>query len=211
MSKPRLLDLFCCAGGAGMGYHMARFEVVGVDINPQPHYPFEFHQGDALEFAAVHGHEFDFIHASPPCQFASRLGGAHRAKHANLIPATRELFRSLDKPYIIENVEDARSHLINPVMLCGSMFGLEVWRHRYFENNIGLFLSPAGCTHSNIPVLISGSPRRNGNRKEPSTQQRRDAMQTQWMSRLEMDQAIPPAFTEWLGLQAIQHLKGFAA
>jgi DNA (cytosine-5)-methyltransferase 1 len=208
----RLLDLFCGAGGAAYGYKQAGFRVIGVDIKNQPNYIGDaFIQGDALEIMMKIGHEFDFIHASPPCQFAARLGVGHRGKHKNLIPQTRETILSLDKPYIIENVEDARAWLHSPIMLCGSMFGLGVWRHRYFEFSPGYLLSPATCNHSNIPVLISGSPRRGGSRKEPSTQERRDAMQTQWMSRLEMDQAIPPAYTEWLGKKAIMYLKERAA
>lgn len=134
MSKPILLDTFCKAGGAGMGYHLAGFEVVGVDIEPQKHYPFEFHKADALEFIAQHGHEFDVIHASPPCQFGSEATPmAARANHENLIPATREALKHAGRPYVIENVENVRVWLKNPVMLCGSMFNLPVWRHRYFE------------------------------------------------------------------------------
>lgn len=178
-----------------MGYHLAGYEVVGVDIRPQPHYPFTFIQEDALTFPLV---GFDLIHASPPCQFASVLTAQHRSKHPNLIPAIRERLQAEGRPYVIENVAGARAHLHNPVMLCGSMFGLDVWRHRYFETSFPLF-APACCNHSNVPVLVSGSPRRNGDRTEPTTQARRDAMGIQWMTRTELDQAIPPAYTRWIG------------
>jgi DNA (cytosine-5)-methyltransferase 1 len=140
-----------------MGLHRAGFEVVGVDVAPQARYPFTFRQGDALTFP-LDG--YDLIWASPPCQFASVLTPmAHRAKHPNLIPAIRGRLRAAGVPYIIENVAGARAHLVNPTMLCGSMFGLQVWRHRFFETSFPVF-APASCNHSNIPVLVSGSPRR---------------------------------------------------
>jgi DNA (cytosine-5)-methyltransferase 1 len=192
-----------------MGLHRAGFEVVGVDIRPQPRYPFEFHQGDALTFP-LEG--YDLIWASPPCQFASVLTPVgYHGRHPNLIPAIRGRLRAAGVPYIIENVAGARAHLVNPVMLCGSMFGLQVWRHRFFETSFSLF-APASCNHSNIPVLVSGSPRRrNGagvmDRTEPSTQQRRDAMDIQWMSRTELDEAIPPAYSQFLGKQVTEQLR----
>jgi DNA (cytosine-5)-methyltransferase 1 len=207
MKQFRLLDLFCGAGGAAMGYHLAGFEVVGVDIKPQKNYPFEFRQGDALDFAIHFGYQFDFIHASPPCLFASKLGGIHRAKHLNLIPATQKLLGELDKPYIIENVEDARGWLTGPIMLCGTMFGLNIYRHRYFETSLGLFQSPATCGHLPGPVLISGTTWRNGKRYEFPVKERREAIGCAWMTDKEVDQAIPPVFTHWLGLKAIEHLQ----
>ena len=121
----RCLDLFCCEGGAGMGYHLAGMEVTGVDIAKQPRYPFAFAQADALEFLREFGDEFDFIHASPPCQGYSHLTpAANRGDHAKLIPAVRELLEASGKPWVIENVQGARRELRDPVMLCGSMFGL---------------------------------------------------------------------------------------
>lgn len=127
--RPKLLDLFCCAGGAGMGYHRAGFDVTGVDIAPQPNYPFDFHQADALEFLAAHGHEFDAVHASPPCQaystgVVSRSSKWNHTKgkdEAALIGATHDLMSSLDVPWVIENVMGARSHMPEPwFVLCGS-------------------------------------------------------------------------------------------
>ena len=139
--KPRLLDLFCGAGGAAMGYHRAGFEVVGVDINPQPHYPFEFIQGDAVEVALDAWRLFDAIHASPPCQAyswsAKRWAEVERAE---LVAPTRSLLADIGRPYVIENVVGAP--LIDPITLCGEMFGLEVIRHRLFESNQWLMSMP---------------------------------------------------------------------
>jgi DNA (cytosine-5)-methyltransferase 1 len=140
MKRPLLLDLFCKAGGAGMGYHRAGFDVVGVDIEPQPRYPFRFVQADALEFLAAHGREFDAIHASPPCQKYCAL--RHLAKtedYPDLIPETRELLEATGRPWVIENTPGAP--LRSPLILCGTMFrlrtncGAELRRHRLFESN----------------------------------------------------------------------------
>jgi DNA (cytosine-5)-methyltransferase 1 len=158
--KPRLLDLFCGAGGAAMGYHRAGFEVVGVDINPQPNYPFQFFLGDALEFVARDIREgfidqefvgFDAIHASPPCQAYSsvtRVSGKP-LDHPDLIGPTRDLLEATGLPYVIENVEGARRELRDPILICGSMFDppLDVRRHRYFESNWGLRDPMWPCRH----------------------------------------------------------------
>jgi DNA (cytosine-5)-methyltransferase 1 len=203
----KLLDLYCGAGGAGMGYHRAGFDVVGVDIKPQPRYPFEFHQGDALEYCAEHWQEFDAIHASPPCQFGSWLTPTeNKPSHKNWIPDTRKMLQFTTLPYVIENVAGVRFHLVNPLMLCGSMFGLKLWRHRYFEVVPTIAFMTPPCDHSFAPVLISGSPRRNGCRKEPNAKQRREAMDTSWMTIAEMDEAIPPAYTEFIGKQLMEYL-----
>jgi DNA (cytosine-5)-methyltransferase 1 len=205
--KPLLLDTYCKAGGAGYGFSLAGFDVVGVDKEPQPNYPFKFYQGDAVEFIAKFGCDFDHIHSSPPCQFASVLTPMeHRSKHKNWIPETREALIATGKLYDIENVENARRYLINPIMLCGSMFGLGVWRHRYFELHPSISLLTPTCNHGNIPVLISGTRRRNNDRFEFTAQQCRDASGLFWMTRKEMDEAIPPAYTHWLGSQVITRL-----
>src|SRR4030042_2837765 len=152
-NKPRLLDLFCGAGGAAMGYHRAGFEVVGVDIKPQPHYPFEFHQADALTFPLD---EFDAYHASPPCQAFTKYKNLRKdlpSRYPNLIPSTRRRLTDTDKPFVIENVEG--SPLINPIVLCGSMFGLDVRRHRLFE--CGKFtVQPLVCHHNWEPHRFPG-------------------------------------------------------
>jgi DNA (cytosine-5)-methyltransferase 1 len=204
----KVLDLFCGAGGASLGLHRAGFEVTGVDIRPQPRYPFRFVQADALTYP-LDG--YDLIWASPPCQFASVLTAQHRNKHPNLIPAMRGRLQAAGVSYIIENVAGARSWLHNPLMLCGSMFGLGVWRHRYFEAPSLPLLLTRACNHSDVPVLVSGSPRRKNaagvmDRSEPTTQARREAMGIDWMRREELDEAIPPAYSEFLGRQVLEQL-----
>jgi DNA (cytosine-5)-methyltransferase 1 len=227
MGKPTLLDTFCKAGGAGMGYHLAGFEVIGVDIEPQPHYPFEFVQADALEFIAQHGHKFDVIHASPPCQFGSEATPmAARANHENLIPVTREVLKQAGRPYVIENVEAVRRWLVNPLMICGSMLSLPVWRHRYFEIWPYFFMSPASCNHSRkpitvhsgshtrrtwIPVLCTGGgdgvrASRKTHRPRESVEVVRWAMEIDWMTQNELSNAIPPRYTKWLGERLIAEL-----
>jgi len=202
----RLLDLFCGAGGAGMGYHLAGFEVIGVDINPQPHYPFEFHQADALEFVSEHGAEFDVIHASPPCQAYSHCTPVgYRANHPDLIAAVRSLLEDSGKPFVIENVAGARYLLMEPVLLCGTMFALPLWRHRYFEvwPRLPLFIR-LQCQHIKPPVLVTGTTRRlSRGRIEYTAAEKRSAMQIDWMTMRELDEAIPPAYTQWLGTQII--------
>ena len=147
----RLLDLFCAAGGGAMGYHKAGFsEIVGVDFGPQPHYPFNFVKSEALAYLANHGHEFDAVHASPPCQWISKaVKRKNRVNVVNQIPATREALIASGLPYIIENVPAACNHLISPVTLCGSAFGLPVRRHRLFESNVWLW--GVQCSHKEYP------------------------------------------------------------
>lgn len=148
----RLVDLFCKAGGSSKGYADAGFEVWGVDIEPQPHFPFpeRFIQADALEWVREHGREFDVITASPPCQFASQIT-PDKSKYPNLIPATRVALVTSGKPYVIENVTGARRHLRAPVMVCGMPLGLKVYRHRWFESNILLFGVPHYPHRDNTP------------------------------------------------------------
>src|SRR3972149_4281602 len=200
----KLLDLFCGAGGAGMGYHLAGFDVVGVDINPQPNYPFEFVQGDALEYLLLHGRRFDVIHASPPCQaYSEATPIEQRASHPDLIDPVRNALLETGKPYIIENVENARGKLRNPMMLCGTMFGLKVWRHRYFEICPILAMSPATCQHIGRPVVINpGSNARRGRndqRRRHHIVEYREAMQISWMTSTEIIEAIPPIYTKYIG------------
>ncbi len=207
--KPRLLDLFCGAGGAAVGYHRAGFEVVGVDIKPQPHYPFEFHQDDAMTFP-LDG--FDAIHASPPCQrfsdLAKRNGNA--SEWPDLIDPIRRRLVATGLPYVIENVDGAP--LLDPIVLCGTMFpGLRVLRHRLFESNIHLE-APA---HGKHPLVFTHDRRKahygrldedtafvqvtgGGN---ASVANKRAAMGIDWMIGHELNEAIPPAYTELIGLQ----------
>lgn len=164
VGRPKILDLFCGAGGAGMGYSQAGFDVIGVDIEPQPRYPFEFHQGDALAFLSKHGRSFDAIHASPPCQgysIATAGNAAARAKYPRLIEATRDLMQDAGKPWVIENVAQARKQMVDPILLCGRMFGLGAAdrdgeplvldRHRLFETSIPI-AAPEHGKHSKVQV-----------------------------------------------------------
>ena len=201
----RLLDLFCCGGGAGMGYSQAGWDVTGVDIKPQPRYPFAFVQADALEYLAAHGWEYDAIHASPPCQGYSHLTPAkNRGDHAKLIPALRSLLIEVGKPYIIENVAGARMELREPVMLCGSMFGLRTRRHRFFETSWPV-RAPRECDHSEMPLLVttaskaSRAKRHALGMKPKSVANAPEAYGIDWMGFAELKEAIPPAYTKYLG------------
>lgn len=203
----RLLDLFCGAGGCAVGYYRAGFhDITGIDINPQPRYPYHFIQADALEYLAEHGHEYDFIHASPPCQFYSNMTPtAYKANHADLIDQTRQALEATGKPYAIENVAGARQRLVNPIMLCGTMFGLNVWRHRYFEIWPEQFFLLPPCQHVGNPVLITGVTRLAGKKRvENSADECRAASGLDWMTRKEMDEAIPPAYTQYIGEQLMR-------
>lgn len=159
---PRLLDLFCAEGGAGVGYVRAGWDVTGVELdkNRAKRYPFDVVIGDALEYVKNHGHEYDAIHASPPCQAYTRGNAVRRytqTKWPRLIEPVRELLVASGKPYVIENVKDAGYALIDPVWLCGCMFGLgtvdddgiyiHVQRGRFFESNVPL-TAPRACDHS---------------------------------------------------------------
>jgi len=195
-----------------MGYHRAGFgEIVGVDHLPQIRYPFEFVQADALEFVAEHGTEFDVIHASPPCQrFSVATPNGYKENHPDLIKPTRQALASLGKPYVIENVTGARRHLKTPVMLCGSMFGLKVYRHRWFEIWPRILLLTPPCRHDFTPVYVTGSTGRAGcgfPRKDASIADKRKAIGIDWMTINEIDQAIPPVYTEWIGKQLLKILE----
>jgi DNA (cytosine-5)-methyltransferase 1 len=214
MKSLKVLDLCCGAGGASEGYYRAGFDVVGVDHVKQPHYKFKFILADALPYLINNWlrieAEFDLITGGPPCQKYSDLTpDAYKAGHSDMLEHVLAFLRTKNKPYIIENVSGARRHMINPVMLCGSMFGLPIWRHRYFENNLGIFQSPAGCAHYPDPVIITGMTKklRNGKRPQNTAEEKRAAMGIDWMTEKEVTQAIPPVFTHWLGLKAIEHLQ----
>jgi DNA (cytosine-5)-methyltransferase 1 len=213
--RPRLLDLFCCAGGAAVGYHRAGFEVVGVDSKPQPNYPFEFVLSDALALDPSFIASFDAIHASPPCQSYSDLAKRNRNGHMHprLIEPTRELLEQSGLPYIIENVEGAP--LLNPVVLCGTMFpGLRVLRHRLFEANFALLVPP----HGKHPKVHTFDKRKSHYGKTNdmidfvqvtgggncSIAAAKDAMGIDWMTKGELNEAIPPAYTQFLGRQLME-------
>jgi len=221
MTRPRLLDLFCGAGGAGMGYCRAGFDVVGVDIAPQPDYPFEFHQADAMTFP-LDG--FDVIHASPPCQAFTTLRVMHNARsHADLLTPVREHLREWGGLYVIENVPG--SPMQGAIQLCGTSFNLglnvydgwrELRRHRWFESNTFLFGAP--CKHEGATVGIYGDHARDRRRKPgvhacidfPDVDRiniGRTAMGMPWVTVWRgLSQAIPPAYTEYIGAQLLQAL-----
>ena len=210
MNKLKLLDLFCCGGGAGMGYHQAGFEVTGVDINPQPKYPFDFVQGDAIEYLINNHHKYDAIHASPPCQNNTKATMVHKANgkvYECFIERVREQLVKIGKPFIIENTMDAP--LIKPVVLCGSMFGLKTYRHRLFESNINLTV-PAHPKHVAKNTKMGRKPVDGefiqvvGHFSGVPFAQK--AMGIDWLGQKELAQAIPPAYTEYLGVQILNAL-----
>ena len=193
----RLLDLFCGAGGAAMGYSQAGFtEIVGVDIVPQPNYPFTFVQGDALHPPVELG-GFDLIHASPPCKAFTKTGWAYRFDyhndHLDLLTPTRELLADADRPYTIENVPGAPMRV--DVLLCGSQFALGVRRHRWFEMADPIFQLMTPCDHSTRVVSPHGNP----NALKGSGRQWAEAMGIDWMTTPELAQAVPPAYTKFIG------------
>jgi DNA (cytosine-5)-methyltransferase 1 len=226
--KPRLLDLFCGAGGAAMGYHRAGFEVVGVDIEPQKNYPFEFHQADAMTFP-LDG--FDAIHASPPCQGYSvmrHLPWNRDREYPMLIADVRRMLVASGTPFVIENVEGARRHM-DGGWLCGTMFSLPFYRHRIFETNF-FWLQPGHPRHEwriRGGHTLAGRARQVGFTERYTKAGRpafgfdkvgsaighgagavlaREAMGIEWMTRDESTQAIPPQFTEYIGKQLLAAL-----
>lgn len=211
----RALDLFCCAGGASMGLYRAGFEVVGVDLRPQPRYPFAFIQADALD---IKFGGFDFIWASPPCQaytdLAARNGSADN--HPRLVEPIRQKLQESGLLYVIENVEGAP--LVDPVTLCGTMFpGLRVLRHRLFEANFHIPAPP----HGKHPLVHTLDKRKSHYGKTDamrdfvqvtgggncSVAAARDAMGIDWMTKAEINEAIPPAYAEHIGRAARWHLE----
>lgn len=224
----RILDLFCCEGGAALGYASAGFEVVGVDLNPRfrKRYPFEFHSGDALGFVKEHGAEFDAIHASPPCQAYSITKNTHSKHHPELIEPAREALQASGKPYIIENVVGAP--LIDPVLLCWGMFfdagsvidedgvPLRMERHRLFETNWGL-QQPCHPAHDRS-VWVGGSYGGTSRTKYaakfirkggyvPSKVVQEKLLGIHHMTLHGLHQSIPPAYTEYVGSRLINYLE----
>jgi DNA (cytosine-5)-methyltransferase 1 len=228
--RPRLLDLFCGAGGAAMGYHRAGFDVVGVDIEPQPNYPFDFVQADALDVPrwraliamATGDAKFDAIHASPPCQaFTAYQRTGNVADYPDLVEATRSGLNLIGLPYVIENVEGAP--LEEPTLICGTMFDppMEIQRHRLFETNWPLQPPMWPCRHK-----LNGRDRYPGGRSKGRTGSSRglvratieigswdiplpvqqEAMGIDWMTLEELSEAIPPAYCEFIGTQLLRQV-----
>ena len=207
----KALDLFCCEGGASMGLHQAGFEVTGVDIAPQPKYPFEFVNADAMIFP-LDG--FDFIWASPPCQGYSYLTPAHaKGNYKKLIPMLRERLIASGIPYCIENVRGAKAELENPVMLCGSMFGIRTQRHRYFETSFPV-KQPKKCDHTEIPLLVTTASKASRDKRfklgmKPKTVDNAPAAYgISWMSFSGLKEAIPPAYSKYIAESLINQIEG---
>jgi DNA (cytosine-5)-methyltransferase 1 len=215
MRKPRLLDLFCCAGGAGKGYRDAGFEVVGIDVTPQPNYPYEFHQADAMEILrdSAFLDTFNVIHASPPCQMYSAALKHLSAPQPMLIDPVRDALQG--RTYVIENVigsplphqTDLFGH--HGVMICGTGFGMRIYRHRLFEASISL--SAPACNHARPAMNPHNSAAREAmweefGRDNPIELHWRREMGVDWMNRQEAREAIPPVYTRHIGQQLIAHL-----
>lgn len=223
-----LLDLFCGAGGAGEGYRRVGFDVIGVDHVAQPRYPSTFYREDAMRVldhlvrcwsgkgeAWALGHRIDLIHASPPCQASSRLSALHDIDWPELIPPTREALMAIGVPWVIENVDTAAlsSHPQldgrGGVLLCGSMFGLGaeggyLRRHRKFE--MSFQVAQPACRHRGPAVGVYGHGGVTGRHRMLYRPEAEQAMQIDWMNHRELTQAIPPAYTEHIGREALTHL-----
>jgi DNA (cytosine-5)-methyltransferase 1 len=209
-----VLDLCCCSGGASMGYYLAGFDVLGVDIAPRPNYPFPFVQGDAIEYVRQHGHRFSLLHASWPCQHRAAITkgtNAHlRETYPDLLPEGRAAMLTTGRPYVIETTE-ARPD----VVLCGTQFGLPILRHRRFE------------VHGWMPMAIPHTPHRGRVRGwrhgeyfegdylavygkgggKATVPEMQAALGIDWTDvHEELTEAIPPAYTLFLGEQAAQQI-----
>lgn len=208
-----------------MGYHRAGFDVVGVDVKPQPRYPFMFVQSDALEFLKRNGRFFDAIHASPPCQAYSQMQNIHNAQHPELVGPVREALKASGKPYVIENVVGAPLHC--PIVLCGTMFDLTATdfdgatlflrRHRLFESNRWLTVPIAcRCVDFKAKGWLSAGVYGGGSTGRfrvtrgayvPAKRQRTELIDAPWMSLHGLSQSIPPAYTEWVGRQILTSME----
>lgn len=207
MAKLRALDGCCKQGGAGWGLHLAGFEVLGVDREPQPHYPLAFRLAEIVAFICEHGHEFDLLWVSPPCQAASGTQRIQGNQHVDIIPQVREALVATDRPYVIENVVGAE--LVDPIMLCGAMFGLRTYRHRLFESNVPL-IAPVHPGHA-APTTKMGRPVRDGEFMHVvgnfhGASLGREVMGMPWATRDGLREAIPPAYSRWIGQRIVAAL-----
>lgn len=195
-----------------MGYRNAGFEVVGVDIAPQPRYPLKFVQADAIEFIYAHGKEFDFIHASPPCQFYSKTQRIMQNDHPDLLGPTREALEEIGVPWVIENVMGAEPYMRNPVLLCGAYFGLNTYRHRLFETGGWELPEPPHPKHVRKQTKM-------GRRRQPGemgvyvgnfigVEGAKEDMGVPWMTRNGIRECIPPVYAEYVGRKFLEQLGG---
>lgn len=207
-----LLDLFCCEGGAGEGYRRAGFDIVGVDIAPREANPHRVIEGDALEYLEAHGSDYDFIHASPPCQGYTTMNNRRGKENTpRLIGKTRKMLERIGKPWVIENVCGARSEMRNPILLTGEAFGLRVHRPRLFETSFFL-LCPPNPPRQRDPIAVYGKEdgRRIWTRKDGTElraaklPEASEAMGIDWMTWDGIREAIPPAYTQWIGEQFLK-------
>ncbi|GLW45154.1 hypothetical protein Stsp02_08160 [Streptomyces sp. NBRC 14336] len=206
--RPRLLDLFCCQGGAGKGYDDAGFDVTGVDKDPQPRYPFRFVQADAIAFVLEYGAEFEFIHASPPCQHDTECQRIRGNDHPDLIAPTRTALEATGRPWVMENVRGAVPKLREPVMLCGQMFRLANYRHRYFETGGGFTLAQPDHPAHLAPQAKMGRPVPPGHYGQfvgnfSGVPLAREVLGVPWMNRDGIRECIPPAYAEHIGRAAL--------
>jgi DNA (cytosine-5)-methyltransferase 1 len=211
MSRPLLLDLFCGAGGASTGYHRAGFDVVGVDIKPQPHYPFEFRQADWISVNVEQALEFDVIHASPPCQAYTRATLSQRNAgkvYPDLLAPVRAFLERVGRPWVIENVPGAPMR--PDYRLCGCQFDLKLRRERWFETSWHALTLRSPCFHQGPVVSVVGRGTPSWVREQlgynPTIADYREAMGIDWMNRNELSEAIPPAYTQFIGEQMLEHL-----
>lgn len=203
----RILDLYCGGGGCSCGYYRAGFECVGVDINPQPNYPYKFIRADAIEYLTKHGKDFDVIHASPPCQRFTRAQRLQKRRHADLLTPTVKAIKSVGVPWVVENVPGAP--LVGAVTLCGLSLGCGVKRHRLFLSSMPLMGTPCPKSHAGEWFTVFGGgaakDKRDGRRRATATEAKR-AMGIDWMTRRELSQSVPPAYTEYIGRQIMTQL-----
>ncbi|WKV82324.1 DNA cytosine methyltransferase [Streptomyces sp. SNU607] len=215
-TRLRVLDLFCCQGGAAMGYHLAGLDVTGIDLAPQPRYPFRLIQADAIDYVREHGHEFDFIHASPPCQRYSRAQKIQHRDHPDLIAPTRAALEATGRPFVIENVEEAARKLRNPVTLCAAAFGMRTYRHRLFETGGGFTFTPPQHPAHWAPLTKMGRPRAAGHFAHyvgnfSGVAEARTDMHVPWMNRDGIRECIPPAYTQHIAVALLASRLGVAA
>lgn len=183
-----------------MGYYRAGFkDITGVDNRPQPRYPFKFILADALEYLETHGHEYDVIHASPPCQAFTNARVIHGKEHPDLLTPCRELLKKSGTPWIIENVPG--SPMRRDIVLCGSRLGeSRLKRHRYFESNVFLYNLLPPCNHAKKLISVFG----HGGHIYHTLEEWKEVMGIDWMTRDELAQAIPPSYTEWIGRRILE-------
>lgn len=211
--RPRLLDLYCGQHGAGYGYHLAGFDVTGVDIRPIKHHPpgITFVHGDALAYLEAHGHEFDAVHASPPCRAYTyaRFGAPVQYHHPRLIEPTRDALKALGKPYVMENVPGAP--LVSPAVLCGAMFGLKTYRHRLFETSFPLAADVPEHPRHEARSARMGRAAGEGEFHSlvgnfSGLERAREVMGMPWANQDGIRQAVPPVYTRWVGLYLLSEV-----